>query len=397
MNAPPSALAGDERSATLLTRPLAAVLLCTLSGFAGFYLLLPTVPEYAVEASGRQSAAGLVTGALMATTIAVQPAMPRVIAALGYRATLAAGLVLLGLPVAVLSATADLPLILACSALRGVGFGAFVVAGSAAVAELAPAGLRSRAAGWYGVATGLGGAVGTPFGVLLAHRFGHPPLFTAGALAPACGLLASLAIAAPRPAPVDRPRVVAGIARPAILRPFLLLTAGTMAVGAVVTFLPLAAPREPVWLTPAALLLFQLGLTGSRWLAGRLGDRYGNQVLLLPAVLITAVGVLGGVAARNPAALLALLLLFGVGCGALQNATLVLMLHRAGRRGFSVAGAQWNLAFDVGLGLGGFCVGLVAQSTSYATGFVVVSAALLLVSCVALRDVRAGDGEDGRS
>ncbi|MFG2226268.1 MFS transporter [Streptomyces sp. NPDC048644] len=315
---------------TLFTRPMVAVLLCTLNGFAGFYLLLSTVPEYAAQTSGHTAVAGIITGALMAST-----------------------------------------------------------------AELAPAGRRSQGTGWNGVATGLGGTVGTPFGVLLAHRFGYQPLFVAGTVAPLCGLLAALFIVAPRPAPVVRPRVVTGIVRPAILRPFILLTAGAMASGAVVTFLPLAAPREPLWLTPVALLLFQLGITGSRWLAGRLGDRFGNRALLLPATLTTAVGVLGATLTGDSATLLILMLVFGAGFGTLQNATLVLMLQRAGRKGFSVAGAQWNLAFDAGLGLGGFCVGIVVQSTSYSIGFAVVSGLLLMVSCIALRDVRAGGEAEG--
>lgn len=365
------------------------VLVCTLCGFAGFYLLMATVPEYAAESSGNSASAGTVTGVLMAATVAVQPVMPRILPRVGYRTALVVAMALLGSPVVLLAYSTDFSLIALCSALRGLGFGVFVVASSAAVAELAPAQQRGQATGWYGVATGLGGAAGTPFGVLLAHQFGYLPLFAAGSLMPMLGLVAALAITAPRPTPVSRPKVVAGLRRPALLRPFILLTAGTMASGAIVTFLPIAAPREPVWVAPAALLLFQLALAGSRWLAGRLGDRFGNLVLLLPGTLLTAVGILGGTVAEHVPALLLLMLVLGTGFGALQNATLVLMLHRSGRAGFSVASAQWNLAFDAGLGLGGFCVGIVAQNSSYSAGFAAVAVVLLVTAFVARADAKS--------
>ncbi|MET9290753.1 MFS transporter [Streptomyces sp. NPDC003077] len=397
---PPSRTTPRAKTApTLFTRPLAAVLLCTWSGFAGFYLLLPTVPEYAAEAGG-QRAAGLVTGLLMSATVAVQPVVPRLLARIGYRAALVVAMALLGGPVPVLVLTGDPVVVAICSLLRGAGFGVFVVAGSAAVAELSPEDRRSRGAGWYGVATGLGGAIGLPFGVLLTHEFGYRVMFVAGAVAPACGLLAALGVIAPRPRRVRRTRVLTGLRQPALLRPFVLLTAGTMAAGTVMTFLPPAAPREPVWLSPAALLVFQLALTGSRWLSGRLGDRFGNRMLLPPAALITAIGALGGTVTGHLPALLVLMLVFGLGFGALQNATLVLMLHRAGRPGFAVAGAQWNLAFDAGLALSGFCVGTVVQYAGYPAGFVAAAAVLLLAVFVALGDVRAGGrdgGGDGRA
>ncbi|MFD8995486.1 MFS transporter [Streptomyces abikoensis] len=385
MKQPPALLTRDTPS-QLFSRSMTAVLLCTFSGFTGFYLLLATVPEFAADTSGRRAAGGMVTALLMGATVAVQPAMPRVIAAVGHRTVLLAAMALLGAPAAVPLATDGLPVTLVCAVLRGAGFGMFVVAGSAAVAELAPPGRRGTATGWYGLATGLGGAVGTPLGVLLAHRYGYGPLFTVAALAPACGLAAALAVTAPRPAPPGRARVVAGLARPAILRPLVLLTAGTMASGTVVTFLPPAAPRDPVWLTPLALLCLQLSAAASRWASGRLGDRHGHRFLLPPATLLAALGVLGGVATRHTGALLVLMLVFGTGFGALQNATLVLALQRAGDS--SVGSAQWNLAFDAGLGLGGFCVGLVAQYAGYDTGFVLVAVVLAALAAVAVADVR---------
>ena len=67
----------------------------TCATFAGFQLLLSVVPLYADRAGGGSTGAGLATAALMLATVLTQIQMPRLLGRLGYRAALAAGLVLL--------------------------------------------------------------------------------------------------------------------------------------------------------------------------------------------------------------------------------------------------------------------------------------------------------------
>ena len=61
----------------------------------------PAIPMFA-DAAGTSSAAGLANGALLLATVAGELATPRLVARVGYRWALAAGLVLLGTPALVL-------------------------------------------------------------------------------------------------------------------------------------------------------------------------------------------------------------------------------------------------------------------------------------------------------
>jgi len=112
--------------------------IATCATFAGFQLLLSVVPLYADRAGGGTTGAGLATAALMLATVLTQVQMPRLLGRLGYRAALAAGLLLLGAPALLYGAAGELPSILAVTLVRGIGFGVVTVVFAAVIVELAP-------------------------------------------------------------------------------------------------------------------------------------------------------------------------------------------------------------------------------------------------------------------
>lgn len=373
---------------SVLTRDLAAMLLATTGAFAGFFLLLSVVPLYAVEGGAASSGAGAVTGALMLSTVATQLAVPWLLGRLGYRITLALGLLFLGLPTLALVWASGLPEILLVTLLRGVGFGILTVVGGALIAELVPPERRGLGIGLYGLAVGAPNVLALPLGVWLAGNVGFGPVFVAGTAAPLLGLPALLVLSVPPPpANGEGLGVLAGLLDGRLARPLFVLCGVTLAAGVVVTFLPLAAGGGAA----SAALLAQGGATMiTRWLGGVLGDRYGARHLLAPGVLAAGAGVVAPVWAENTALLISGMLLFGAGLGVLQNATLVLMFERAGPQGYGSASALWNVAFDAGTGLGAVVFGVVVQYAGFGPAFT-LTAALVLSTLVLVRlDRRTG-------
>lgn len=64
---------------SLLTRPLLLRFVSVIGASLSFYLPLSVMPMYA-KSSGTDTGAGLVTGALLVTTVAVELATPRLLA-----------------------------------------------------------------------------------------------------------------------------------------------------------------------------------------------------------------------------------------------------------------------------------------------------------------------------
>jgi predicted MFS family arabinose efflux permease len=337
----------------------------------------------------------------MLSTVVAELATPRLVARFGYRSVFAAGLMLLGAPALALVAATNVATILVVCLIRGLGFGITVVVGSALVASLVPHQRRGEGLGVYGVVVGVPSVVALPLGVWLAGYAGYPPVFVAGALAALAGLtvVAGLPGHQPQqsqpqphqpqpdqPQPVQPLGVVAALRMPALIRPSIVFSATTVAAGIVVTFLPLAVTDASGGVAAVALLAHAATATVTRWWAGRYGDRHGSARLLVPGLLVAAVGILALVLTGSPAAVIVGAVLFGAGFGVTQNVTLALMFDRVPAAGYGTVSAVWNLAYDAGLGLGAAGFGVLATQTGYPGAFAITAALMLAAFAPAWRD-----------
>lgn len=380
----------------LLGRGMVGVLAASFGGVTGFHLLLSVAPLYATTGGAGAVGAGLVTGALLTTTVASELLAPRLVGGLGNRTVFAAGLLLMGLPTLALIWSAHPAAVMGVSAVRGVGFGLVVVLASTLVAELAPPSRRGEGLGLLGVVIGGPGVLALPFGVYLVGMIGYPPVFMAATVSALAGLLA-VPLLPGRRAPVaaaggTQPEdtrswgVAAALRLPGVLRPAVVFAATAMAAGVVVTFVPLVVPPSSPRLLATALLVFAGVGVLARWWAGRYGDRRGPAGLLLPSLLAAAAGMSMLAFATSPVVLLPAMVLVGGGFGVMQNASLVLMFSRVPAVGYAMVSAVWNIAFDAAMGLGAAGFGLVAEPAGYPVAFTVTGAVMLAAFVPALCD-----------
>jgi predicted MFS family arabinose efflux permease len=372
-------------------RDFRLLLLATLAIFACFAPLLSVVPLWAASGGAATGGVGATTGVMMAATVAVQLMMPRILRVLTLRQASVLGALLLGAPTWAYLVTPAVGWVLGVSAVRGIGFGIVVVAGSALVAELVPPERRGRGVGAYGVAVGLPQVVLLPAAVWLTEHAGFTAVFV---VAGACGVLGAVLMGLTRPG-----RTAAATAGPAqaapsvpaapvryrtFARPAVLLLAASCAFGGATAFVPLALDAGAA---SVVLLAITAGGTLGRWWAGVRADSEGVGGLLPLGVVACAVGA-GGIAlaagALDGAAATATAVvagtLYGLGFGGVQNDTLVVMFRDAGPGGHGAASTAWNVGYDAGTGLGSTGAGLVAQGVGLAGALGVC--ALPLVACL---------------
>jgi MFS family permease len=380
----------------LVTRALLLRFVSIVGSATSFYLLLSAVPLYAQSSGAGGSAAGLVTGALMLTTVGGELATPRLLARFGYRWVAGAGLVLLGLPSLALIPSDSMAMITAVCLVRGLGFAVITVAGGALTASLIPAERRGEGLALVGVVAGVPALIALPLGVWMAEHVGFPSVFVAAAVA----ALVAVAVVPCLP-DVERPSraagarrhdgVVAGLKTPALVRPSAVFATTAMAAGIVVTFLPLAVAGASTGVVAVALFVQAAATTAARWVAGRYGDRHGSTGLLVPGLVASAAGILllalGGLAPlAGTVAVLAGSALFGAGFGVSQNASLAVMYQRVPRSGYGTVSALWNTAYDAGMGVGATGFGLLAAGTGHSAAFALTAVLMLAALVPAARD-----------
>jgi MFS family permease len=362
---------------SLITRALLLRFVSVIGASLSFYLPLSVMPMFA-KSSGADTGAGLVTGALLVTTVAVELATPRLLARAGYRLSLGAGLFLLGAPALVLLVSSDPAVVIGVSVVRGAGFAVTTVAGGALTASLIPPERRGEGLGLAGIVSGVPALVALPAGVWVA--------------ATAASALLVLVVVPGMPGH----RAEAGSAQgvksmlgdPALLRPAVVFSASTMAAGVLVTFLPLAIAGRSAAVATIALFVQPAASTLARWAAGKTGDRRGHARLLGPGVVLSAAGMAALAVTSSPALVIGGAAVFGTGFGLLQNATLTLMYTRVPASGHDGVSAIWNAAYDAGMGAGAIGMGLIAGHTGYPAVFL-LTAALAVTALLPARRERA--------
>ncbi|MER6422544.1 MFS transporter [Streptomyces sp. NPDC001137] len=374
----------------LLSRPLLLRFVSLVGASVSFFLLLSVVPAYAAEAGGG-GAAGLATGSLMLATVLGELVTPRLVARHGYRATLMAGLFLLGAPALVLTMSGGTAWIVAVCLVRGLGFALTIVAGGALTATLIPAERRGEGLAVVGVVSGVPSLIGLPLGLWLVGRVGYGPVAVAGGAAALAAIVSVLGLPDRSAGSQESVGVVRGLRTGALLRPVVVFAATATAAGILVTFLPLAVPSTSAGVVTVALFVQPAAATVARWAAGRHCDRYGSARLVLPGLLLSAAGVLVTAATGSAAAVVAGTALFGTGFGIAQNATLTLMYARVSASSYGTVSALWNLAYDGGMGVGAAGFGLLAGLTGYPWAFAATAVLMLGALAPVLRDRHHND------
>lgn len=372
----------------LLTRALLMRFVSVVGSAIGFFLPLSVVPMFAEEA-GSVGGAGLATVALLLSTVACELVTPRLIVLVGYRWSLAIGLTLLGLPTIALTVSDSTWVIVAVSVVRGIGFAISVVAGGAVTATLIPAERRGEGLALVGVVGGIPSLIALPAGVWAAAQWGYTPVFVVTTVATLLALLSVPGL--PRRSATNGTvesahGVVAGLRNPLLARPATVFAVSAVGVGVLVTFLPLAMIDQPAWVAAAALLAQSAAATVARLVVGRLGDRHGPARFLTPGLVLAAAGMATLALGGTPALVIGGALAFGIGFGALQNATLTLMFARGPAGSEGAVSAIWNAAYDLGMAAGALGAGLVVTSAGYPAAFVLTAVVMVPALLLIRRD-----------
>ncbi|GAA4715896.1 MFS transporter [Phytohabitans rumicis] len=385
-----SAAPGPAVRPAILSRALLWRFVSLVFSSIGFYLPLAVVPLYA-EAAGAVATAGLATGGLLIATVLCELATPRIVSRIGYRSALAVGLALLGLPALALLATPSVPLAVAVSVVRGIGFAICVVAGGALTTALIPDERRGEGLAIVGLVNGVPSMLALPVGVWAAQRWGFDIVFIVTALAPIVALATVPGLAVRAAPPGRRHGTLSGLRDGALMRPAAVFTASACAAGVVVTYLPLALRGGSAWVAPVALFVQTAAATVTRWIAGRIGDRRGQTGLLVPGTVLSIAGMTALAITASPLTVVAGAAVFGGGFGLLQNATLALMYSRVPAAGYSTVSALWNAGYDLGMAVGAIGLGLLVSRVGFTAAFLLTAAAMVPALAMAHREATARD------
>lgn len=351
----------------LYTATFVLTWIATFAIFASYYLLLPTLPLYALSLGSSTGQVGLVlglyTGASMVIRLCVAPAMDR---SRRKPYMVAGAAVFLASALAYFFA-GTLPGLLALRTVHGCGMGVFMTAATALVTDVAPVRRRGEALGAYGLAIHVGMAFAPALGTAVLNRTSFQGLFFAAAVAAAATL--ALAVAIPggaQPAPSERPTpALRRIFSLSALFPSAVMLGQTMAYGAALSFVPVWGQGHRLENPGGFFTGYALAMLAVRTRAGRISDRFGRGPVIVPGLALLAAGMALLAAVSRPWHLLAAGVIMGIGMGAVQPALGALLTDRAPEAERARAFAMFYGAFEGGVALGSVGAGWLLEVASF--------------------------------
>lgn len=364
------------RALTTTTARVAAAVL--FLSFVDVFALLPTVAPHASSLGAGPAMLGLIVGAYSAANLPANVAGGVLVDRLGRRRMTLLGLALAVLAVALYPLAATPGQLLAARLLHGGAGGLLVPAVFALAGDRAETGRTGRTMGRLGALIGAAAVVAPAGAGILRQLAGTSAVF--GVVAGLLGLGWLMAWRwvgdAPSPAP-PASAGLPGLLRLTALRRALAATAAmTVAVGVLAAFLPARAEElgaEP-WFVGALFTIYALAAAAVMLspVSSRVDRGLGGR-LIATGLGTLAVALLIVVLATGPGAMVAAMVVFGLGYGLIFPAATGTASLLSGPLARGRAFGLFNAAFSVGLAVGPPAAGLIAERVPALDPFVLAA------------------------
>jgi MFS family permease len=353
--------------------------------FASMHLLRIPLPLYVERIGGDPSQVGLVMGIFAVAATLARPYVGRLVDRLGGKPSLLIGSLIFAISPLLYIISRSVPALLVARFIYGFGISATTTAYITIVAALAPAGRRGEAIGLSAAAMPVALVTAPAIGASLLESWGFVPLFILSASVAALSLLTAFFIVEPRSTDRNDPSDEEGegaffpvIRLRSVWVPSLAMGVMAVTYGTILTFLPLFALQQGIDNPGLFFTAYGLTLIAAQVLAGRVSDWVGRFRVIVPAMVLLALAFPVLASVQSLPLLLGVAVLYGLGFGGARVNLNALMVDNVPDtiRGMAMSIAYGS--FDLGVGLGSYLLGWVAQIWGYQVMYGVVGVVCLV-------------------
>ncbi|WP_170285848.1 MFS transporter [Propionivibrio limicola] len=373
----------------LWTPAFVALLAVNLLLCFGFYMLPATLPAHVKLVGGSHFEASLVIGMFSITSLAARVISGTAVDAIGERRLIGAGILIIA---ATTLAFIWLPIdgILLLRSLQGIGWGLSTAAIATAVYKIVPEARRGEGSGYY-VLTVITALSLTPLvAILLMETFSFDVLLTTSALftLSALALLRRGLSTLPAAQPVRHEISLRNVFEPGAVVPSLLCFINSVPLCGVMVYLVLFGRERQIDNLWVFFIGYTLMILLTRPAIGRLFDRKGHLVIIVPGCLAMMLGLAVLSLSASTSMLVAASLLYGLGYGAVHPSLQTWAVNRCPPNRKAAANGLFMSAIDLGYIVGAISLGHLAKLSSYSAMYLYSTGALVVFLAVYLAEVR---------
>lgn len=346
----------------LFTKDFLLITIISLFTFVGFQMLMPTLPVYAKILGGTDAHAGLVIGIFTFSAVIIRPLTGYYLDIYGRQAIFFMGMIIFALCVFSYMWAPTLLILLLLRFIHGFGWGLTSTASSTIAADLIPKPRMGEGMGYFGLAATLSMALAPALGLFIISKYDFKILFLLSTSMIIVAFLLAFFINYQK---VMTPPTKFRIIEKDALTPSIVIFFVTMTYGAVVSFIAIYAGELGISNVGLFFTIYAIALAVSRPIAGRLSDKRGFDIVVVPGIIFIVIAMFLLSFANNMTYFLIAAVVYGIGFGSVQPSlqALAIMSSAPERRGG--ANATFFTGFDLGIGLGAIMWGLIAGNIGY--------------------------------
>ncbi|MCL6478626.1 MAG: MFS transporter [Peptococcaceae bacterium] len=357
----------------LWTRNFFLLIVANFAAYVSFYMLIPSLPVYIKEITGRDALTGLAMGVFLLSAVLFRPFAGRLIDTGKRKDYFLSGSAIFFFSTLAFNLAPTLLVLLPARFVQGLGWAYCNTAAGTLVSDIIPKPRLAEGMGYYGLSLSVAMASGPALALFLMQRYNFQVMFYVCAGFVLLSFSSALLIKHQNAIRMTKtPLTMKTLLEKKALPPSLVMFFMGMCYAAVFSFLALYGQYRQVNDIGLFFIVYAISIAVSRPFFGRLADRNGyNMVMVSGLILCTLTLVIIYLAYTLPVFILAGLV-YGIGFGAVQPTTQALSVLYVPPERRGAATATYFLFLDLGLSLGSVLWGFVAQCIGYALMYLTV-------------------------
>uniref|UniRef100_UPI003D99C5AA MFS transporter n=1 Tax=Bacillus wiedmannii TaxID=1890302 RepID=UPI003D99C5AA len=320
------------------------------------------------QLGGSESQVGFIIGVFTISAVIFRPIVGGLMDRYGRMVFIISGLLFFAITMYFYDWVTGVIFLVVLRILHGISWAVATTSIGTAVTDVIPQSRRGEGMGWYGLAMTLGMALGPVLGLWVIKSFSFHYLFL---LCTGLALVAFiLALGTKIPAIQHASKKPISFFEKTLLPIAIVTFFLSLTFGGITTFLPLFAAKIQVN-AGTFFLVYAVTLTVVRPFTGKVSDKYGEGIIIIPALFTLIAALLVLAMTNGIVGLVITAILYGIGFGSAQPALQVAMIRLASPEKRGIANATFFTAFDLGIGLGSILLGFVSQLMGYQMLFIV--------------------------
>lgn len=378
---------GTDRPNPLWSKDYIFLMVANFFLFFAGCLLLPVLPVYLKKSGVDDFQIGIVAAAFFITSMLMRTLTSRVSARVGKKALLLLAMLVFAFSMVGYYLFAGLTVIIILRLIQGLGFGASTTLYGSAIASTIPNERMGEGMGFFGLGISLAYVLGPCLGAAAVSRKDFKWVFLAAALLAFVSILLTHFIkAGPSEQPAESHtagnRWLSDIIEPKVVYESVFILLLGLLMSSCDTYIVLYAAQLKIGNIFVYFIVTTIAEMSTRTFSGKLYDKKGMNILLIPGAVAGLVSCILAAHAENLQTLCLFAVFYGASMGMIFPVLEANAMKKAAPERRIAANATFYNFLDIGSALGPLLFGAVAQGSGYSKTFLL--SGLVFVAMLAI-------------